>query len=99
MVELRFTMCKQKTVVSHEGPLSLENTRNGAQVPHGEIYGLFCAARPSTLSPFEKIIRRKYSMLVFETSGNSPKKIVTIALQMRGYLACVVGMPIPLRVC
>jgi len=42
---------------------------------------------------------RKYSMLVFETSGNSPKKIVTIALQMRGYLACVVGMPIPLRVC
>ena len=38
-------------------------------------------------------------MLVFETSGNSPKKIVTIALQMRGYLACVVGMPIPLRVC
>ena len=34
-------------------------------------------------------------MLVFETSGNSPKKIVTIALQMRGYLACVVGMPIP----
>ena len=38
-------------------------------------------------------------MLAFETSGNSPKKIVTIALQMRGYLACVVGMPIPLRVC
>ena len=32
-------------------------------------------------------------MLAFETSGNSPKKIVTIALQMRGYLACVVGMP------
>ena len=38
-------------------------------------------------------------MLVFETSSNSPKKIVTIALQMRGYLACVVGMQIPLRVC
>ena len=32
-------------------------------------------------------------MLAFENSGNSPKKIVTIALQMRGYLACVVGMP------
>ena len=45
LVELRFTMCKQKTVVSHEGPLSLENTRNGAQVPHGEIYGLFCSAQ------------------------------------------------------
>ena len=47
----------------------------------------------------EQKVCDKCSLPVPLDSSNSVEKLCDSWVQTRGYLACVVGMPIPLRVC